>query len=160
MSSLQVPAARPAPRRYGEYDPTWGSPRGAQAGRPLRGFSGAPKGLPGLGTPARCVSAADCLPLCCSLAKLRRSRTSCSQPAARTPSVSRSPGREAAIAGSGRPPERREGAGGRFCPRLLSGFGGLSLSPIRRGAWSGVCSLPSLRRVPRGFLFSGVCWVL
>ena len=155
MSSLQVPAARPAPCRYGEYDPHLGLPPG-DAGRTAsaRVFRGA-KGAPGVGHPSRCVSAADCLRSLLQPRKIeeikdflltaRRKDAKCKW-APWTGGGDR--GLRDAPRNGGRAP------GGRFCPRLLSGFGGFSLSPIRQGAWSGVCSLPSLRRVPRGFFAS------
>ena len=52
---------RPAPRRYGEYDPHLGlSPGGAGRTVSARVFRGL-KGAAGVGHPSRCVSAADCL---------------------------------------------------------------------------------------------------
>ena len=134
--------------------PTWGSPRGAQAGRSLRGSSGASKGLPGLGTPADASQWLIAFALCCSLAKLRKSRTFCSQPAARTPSVSGRPGREAAIAGSRKPPEWLAGAGRPLLPSsAVEVRGSQPVSHKTRRLVRGVFS-SFLEEGPQGFFVS------
>ena len=89
----QVPAALSAPRRHGEYDPCLGPFRGCGARGEGRGacarVSGAPRGAGGLDHSQKSVSLQLILfALCCSLAKLRKSRTFCSQPDERTPNVS------------------------------------------------------------------------
>ena len=135
--------------------PHLGLPPG-DAGRTAsaRVFRG-PKGAPGVGHPSRCISAADCLRSLLQPRKIEEIKDFLLTARRKDAKCKWAPWTGGGDRGLRDAPRNgRRAPGGRFCPRLLSGFGGFSLSPIRQGAWSGVCSLPSLRRVPRGFCAS------
>lgn len=86
LSSPQAPAARPVPRSHGEYDPCLSPPR--EVGAPGARVSGGPSGAGDSTLASDAWPAAHApFPLYRSLAKSRRSRTSCSQPGGRTPNV-------------------------------------------------------------------------